>query len=134
MTSPGHKIMIKNRGFASMLSASLTLCVVGACTAITGCPLATTSPSDPAAIIAEPLAVIGGDAESRLRRRIDLVLDQNLTHRRLAIDQQSAWQIMHGVLAYGRDAADVAFISDYGPQPLEISEMHVQVCAVEGQP
>lgn len=31
------------------------------------------------------------------------------------------------VLAYGRDAADVAFISDYGPQPLEVSDMKVQV-------
>ncbi|MDO9112790.1 MAG: hypothetical protein Q7U63_03235 [Polaromonas sp.] len=31
------------------------------------------------------------------------------------------------VLAYGRDAADVAFISDYGPQPLEVCDMKVQV-------
>jgi len=35
------------------------------------------------------------------------------------------------VLAYGRDAADVAFISDYGPQPLEISDMHVNVQSVD---
>jgi transglutaminase-like putative cysteine protease len=34
------------------------------------------------------------------------------------------------VLAYGRDATDVAFISDYGQQPLEISEMNVQVEAM----
>ena len=34
------------------------------------------------------------------------------------------------VLAYGRDAADVAFISDYGPQPLEVSDMKVQVSEV----
>ena len=31
------------------------------------------------------------------------------------------------VLAYGRDAADVAFLSDYGPQPLQINQMHVDV-------
>jgi transglutaminase-like putative cysteine protease len=31
------------------------------------------------------------------------------------------------VLAYGRDAADVAFISDYARQPLEIIEMQVDV-------
>lgn len=31
------------------------------------------------------------------------------------------------VLAYGRDAADVAFISDYGPQPLQMGDMHVEV-------
>jgi transglutaminase-like putative cysteine protease len=31
------------------------------------------------------------------------------------------------VLAYGRDAADVAFMSDYGPQPLQITSMQVSV-------
>ena len=34
------------------------------------------------------------------------------------------------VLAYGRDAADVAFISDYGNAPLEVSHMRVEVLAV----
>ncbi|MDR7378936.1 transglutaminase-like putative cysteine protease [Rhodoferax ferrireducens] len=33
------------------------------------------------------------------------------------------------VLAYGRDAADVAFISDYGDTPLEVSDMQVSVSA-----
>jgi transglutaminase-like putative cysteine protease len=37
------------------------------------------------------------------------------------------------VLAYGRDAADVAFISDYGAQPLEVREMKVDVSAVTEQ-
>lgn len=37
------------------------------------------------------------------------------------------------VLAYGRDAADVAFISDYGDQPLEVSQMKVDVSAVTDQ-
>lgn len=31
------------------------------------------------------------------------------------------------VLAYGRDAADVAFLSDYGTQPLQINQMQVDV-------
>ena len=31
------------------------------------------------------------------------------------------------VLAYGRDAADVAFISDYGTQPLQINQLQVDV-------
>lgn len=35
------------------------------------------------------------------------------------------------VLAYGRDAADVAFISDYGDTPLEVSKMQVSVTAVD---
>lgn len=34
------------------------------------------------------------------------------------------------VLAYGRDAADVAFISDYGAMPLEVADMRVEVMAV----
>lgn len=34
------------------------------------------------------------------------------------------------VLAYGRDAADVAFISDYGLYPLEVSNMLVEVIEV----
>lgn len=34
------------------------------------------------------------------------------------------------VLAYGHDAADVAFISDYGMQPLRIDDMFVNVVAV----
>ena len=34
------------------------------------------------------------------------------------------------VLAYGRDAADVAFISDYGSAPLEIQNMQVTVTTV----
>ena len=34
------------------------------------------------------------------------------------------------VLAYGHDAADVAFISDYGAQPLQVNEMKVEVMAL----
>jgi transglutaminase-like putative cysteine protease len=35
------------------------------------------------------------------------------------------------VLAYGRDAADVAFISDYAAQPLEMGEMKVEVTRLD---
>ena len=35
------------------------------------------------------------------------------------------------VLAYGRDAADVAFLSDYGPMPLEVKEMKVEVTRLD---
>ena len=35
------------------------------------------------------------------------------------------------VLAYGHDAADVAFISDYGAQPLQVDEMKVEVTALD---
>ena len=35
------------------------------------------------------------------------------------------------VLAYGHDATDVAFISDYGTHPLQVGEMRVEVSAVD---
>lgn len=35
------------------------------------------------------------------------------------------------VLAYGHDAADVAFISDYGAQALQVNEMRVEVTALD---
>ena len=35
------------------------------------------------------------------------------------------------VLAYGHDAADVAFISDYGALPLQMNEMRVEVTALD---
>ncbi len=38
------------------------------------------------------------------------------------------------VLAYGHDAADVAFISDYGLQPLQLDDMQVEVMAVDNIP
>lgn len=38
------------------------------------------------------------------------------------------------VLAYGHDAADVAFISDYGAQPLQVEEMLVEVSALNEAP
>ncbi|MDB5928353.1 MAG: transglutaminase domain protein [Polaromonas sp.] len=38
------------------------------------------------------------------------------------------------VLAYGHDAADVAFISDYGFQPLQMNDMRVEVSAPDEDP
>ncbi|QHI97781.1 transglutaminase family protein [Xylophilus rhododendri] len=38
------------------------------------------------------------------------------------------------VLAYGRDAADVAFISDYGKLPLSVADMEVEVRRLDEQP
>ena len=38
------------------------------------------------------------------------------------------------VLAYGHDAADVAFISDYGAQALQVDEMLVEVTALDEAP
>jgi len=38
------------------------------------------------------------------------------------------------VLAYGHDAADVAFISDYGALPLQMDEMRIEVIELEEAP
>ncbi len=41
--------------------------------------------------------------QDRLRDRIDAVLQRGLLRRRLSTQRNAAWQIMHGVICYGRD-------------------------------
>lgn len=53
-------------------------------------------------------------ATEALHGRVSETLKTNLQSRRLATDVNAAWQVMHGVLAYGRDFS-VATAS--GPQP-----------------
>jgi len=57
---------------------------------------------------------INAIATDALHSRVAETLASNLLHRRLATDVNGAWQVMHGVLAYGRDFS-VATAS--GPQP-----------------
>ncbi len=38
-----------------------------------------------------------------LLNRVQKCLDDNLENRQLSLDTQAAWQIFHGILAYGRD-------------------------------
>ena len=69
-----------------------------ACAALAAC-------RPPAA--AEPVSAVGLDHEAlhddeALRKLLDRVLDFTLNERELSVDQQAAWQILHGVLAYGR--------------------------------
>ena len=40
---------------------------------------------------------------AQLAERVDQILDYTLRRRRLNTDTQAAWQILHGVLAYGKD-------------------------------
>lgn len=47
-------------------------------------------------------AIQGAENES-LRERIDEVLTHTLQERTLSVEEQAAWQILHGVLAYQRD-------------------------------
>lgn len=77
---------------------------------VTGCPvtsLPSASISGQAARLAAEDPVADGAAppalteRERLAQRIDAVLEANLRNRRLSTDVHAAWQIMHGVLAYG---------------------------------
>jgi hypothetical protein len=42
-------------------------------------------------------------SDDELRDRLDRVLDYTYAHRHLSTKDQAAWQIVHGVLVYGRD-------------------------------
>lgn len=42
-------------------------------------------------------------SDDDLRRKLDDAIDYTYLNRHLDVDTQAAWQIMHGVLAYGRD-------------------------------
>lgn len=66
------------------------------CTAafLIGCPLAT----DPELPPREDM-----DRRESLQSLVSRTLQDNLRRRRLSIQTQGAWQILHGVLAYGRD-------------------------------
>ncbi len=57
-----------------------------------------------------------GSSESldELNQRVTQVLRSNRENRRLSTDVNAAWQIMHGVLAYGRE---LMVFTPAGPQP-----------------
>ncbi|MDX1947615.1 MAG: ADP-ribosylation factor-directed GTPase activating protein isoform b [Pirellulaceae bacterium] len=42
-------------------------------------------------------------ADEEILRQIDEALDYTYEHRRLSVDQQAAWQIIHGALAFKRE-------------------------------
>ena len=78
--------------------------VVLGCLGFVAC-LGTAACRPPAA--AEPVSTVGLDHKAlgdddALRDLLDRVLDFTLNERELSVDQQAAWQILHGVLAYGR--------------------------------
>ncbi len=70
-------------------------------------------PDDGAAPITSTASSSGID-RSDLQQWIPQVLRANREHRRLSTDVNAAWQIMHGVLAYGRD---LEITTASGPQP-----------------
>ncbi len=90
-----------------------------------GCPIRELPPpveAQPAAhsegVADQPLAArtvaAAGEQGDDLQQWVAEVLRANRENRRLSTDVNAAWQIMHGVLAYGRDL-EIATAS--GPQP-----------------
>lgn len=67
-----------------------------------GCP-PTSAPETP------PLEVentsSSPSANQQLKTRLDATLDAGLRQRQLSIQRNGAWQILHGVLAYGQDCS-----------------------------
>lgn len=80
--------------------ADVTLVAIDSDQAVAGTPQPSTGTKPP--------------ANEALHLRVADALKANLQSRRLATDVNGAWQVMHGVLAYGRDFS-VATAS--GPQP-----------------
>ena len=69
-----------------------TLLTLFACGLMAGCPLVR-EPIEP--VVSEP------DTAEPLRELITRTLDENLQNRALSTKTHGAWQILHGVLAYG---------------------------------
>ena len=69
-----------------------TLFVVLACVPLVGCPLA----HDPT-----PIPVSEASTDQPLDELVARTLEQNLRDRHLSTETQGAWQILHGILAYG---------------------------------
>jgi hypothetical protein len=75
---------------------------------LVGCPAISTNSSlsgdrDPSDISADGSETPTVSATESLIERIDSTLQTNLDRRLLSVDNQGAWQILHGILAYGRE-------------------------------
>jgi hypothetical protein len=98
--------------------------------AITGCPTARVQESDITLVVGSREADVLGDTGTSVKAgfpegsvqvggesiaaRVAAVLDANRQGRRLSTDVNAAWQVMHGVLAYGRD---FSIETAAGPKP-----------------
>jgi len=71
-----------------------SLCLLFATPLFLGCPLAT-APESP--------VIAALDETESLESLVARTLEQNLQGRTLSTETHGAWQILHGVLAYGRD-------------------------------
>lgn len=73
--------------------------VVGGTILLTGCNQSTNAPAV-AATTETPAALETGDS---LRDRLDRVFDRNCDRRIMKVGDQAAWQVVHGLLSYGKD-------------------------------
>ena len=93
---------MKTLCFASAPLATLTLAAT-LLASLPGCtPSPTAAPAEgtPVSAVADESAVPG---DEEILRQIDEALDYTYEHRRLSVEQQAAWQIIHGALAFKRE-------------------------------
>jgi hypothetical protein len=60
----------------------------------------------PVASNSDPVAAAGGEAlpsDDEILKQIDEALDYTFEHRRLSVNEQAAWQIVHGAMAFKRE-------------------------------
>ena len=77
-------------------AASIALCIL--CLVSAAC-----RPPAPVADTSEQVSDASGPVDdASLKERLDQSLQFTFTERALSADEQAAWQILHGVLAYGR--------------------------------
>jgi hypothetical protein len=87
-----------------LIGALLVVTVLIGCGAPTGSTPNAATPASPisrsARSAADPAAIPSDD---ELLRQIDEALDYTYDHRRLSVNEQAAWQIIHGALAFKRE-------------------------------
>lgn len=105
----GHRALAANSQATSLSAAHLPVrpewWFAAAILFLAGCPTISEPQANRGSEDSTALVTVVADASDpqALEARIDAVLKSNLENRRLSTDVQAAWQILHGVLAYGRD-------------------------------
>lgn len=81
------------------------LCIVIICASLIGCN--SPAPPDSAAATSRVSSIVGDPAtlpsDDEILRQLDEALEYTYDHRRLSVNEQAAWQIVHGALAFKRE-------------------------------
>ncbi len=96
----------------------MVLSLLVAAAAITGCNKEPAAPT---------FAKISPADENALRDRVDAVIDHTLNNRTLNTHDHNAWQVVHGILPYGR-----AFRIDHDGQMIYALDWLLQGGALSG--